>query len=153
MMTTSGARPGQVTTLSFVIDILKTFRDLKPANATPEQGDIPMTLQQCELLLWISMRPGITVREICDLTGLAQSSASRNIAALGLWHRKGVPGLDLVTTEKDPAEARREIIFLSPRGRQVVAGLIAKVDPTIQFEAPSFREYTTRRPRGGMVPA
>lgn len=100
-------------------------------------------MQQAEILLWIAMRPGISTRELCDLTGLAQASVSRNIAALGLVHRKGIEGKDFVTSAGDPMESRRLIYFLTSKGRSFMAGLLSKVDPSIQFEAPTYRQFVS----------
>jgi DNA-binding MarR family transcriptional regulator len=119
--------------LHHVIGFLKAFRDV--------ESEFP--IQQAETLLWIAMRPGVSTREICDLTGMSQASVSRNIAALGLVHRKGMPGKDFVTAESDPVEARRMIYFLTSKGRAFVASLLAKVDPSIQFEAPSYRQHVS----------
>jgi DNA-binding MarR family transcriptional regulator len=123
----------QTTALHHVIGLLKAFRDV--------ESEFP--IQQAETLLWIAMRPGVSTRELCDLTGMAQASVSRNIAALGLVHRKGMPGKDFVTAESDPVEARRLIYFLTNRGRSFVTGLLSKVDPSIQFEAPSYRQHVS----------
>jgi DNA-binding MarR family transcriptional regulator len=127
------AKSGQMTAIAHIISLVKAFRDVDP--------EFP--IQQIEALLWISMRPGISTRELCDLTGLAQASVSRNIAALGLVHRKGIPGKDFVTSESDPLEARRMVYFLTNKGRAFMAGLLSKVDPSLQFETPSYRQYVS----------
>jgi DNA-binding MarR family transcriptional regulator len=127
------AKASQITALSHVLGLLKAFRDVEP--------EFP--IQQAETLLWIAMRPGVSTRELCDLTGMAQASVSRNIAALGLVHRKGMPGKDFVTAESDPVEARRMIYFLTSKGRAFVTSLLAKVDPSIQFEAPTYRQFVS----------
>ncbi|CAB4139643.1 MarR Transcriptional regulators [uncultured Caudovirales phage] len=87
--------------------------------------DEVMPIQQAHALLVIAKRPGLTMQELSDETGLAQSSCSRNVAALSEWHRYGKPGLDLVASEDDPRERRRKVMWLTPKGRTVVGKLMA----------------------------
>lgn len=61
-----------------------------------------------------------TLRVIEDRLSLSNSAVSRTIAALGQINRKGQPGFDLITVEKDPAEGRRFLVMLTAKG-QVLA--------------------------------
>ncbi|MCA6062903.1 helix-turn-helix domain-containing protein [Thalassolituus marinus] len=52
-------------------------------------------------------------------------SCSRNVAALSKVHRLNKPGHDLVYAIEDPAERRRKIVFLTPKGKRVAESLLA----------------------------
>jgi DNA-binding MarR family transcriptional regulator len=65
--------------------------------------------------------------DLAQRLGIAQSSASRNIAALSRWHSFGKDGHDLVEAREDPRERRRKIVSLTPRGRHLVATLRALI--------------------------
>jgi DNA-binding MarR family transcriptional regulator len=56
-------------------------------------------------------------------TGLSQSSVSRNIAALGEWHRLGRPGHGLVEQRVDYEDRRRRPVVLTTKGLKVVKEL------------------------------
>ncbi|MBM6582903.1 winged helix-turn-helix transcriptional regulator [Microvirga sp. BT689] len=77
--------------------------------------------QQIEILFEIASQPGLTQQELANRTGMALSSISRNLMALGEWNRSGKPGLSLVETADDPNERRRQIAFLSPKGGALCA--------------------------------
>ena len=59
------------------------------------------------------------MKELADALGVAQSTMSRNVAYLDRINRHHQPGLDLVRATEDPAERRRKIVTLTPRGRQL----------------------------------
>ena len=73
---------------------------------------------------------------------IGQSSCSRNILALGKWHRLGRPGADYVEAVEDPKERRRKIVYLTPKGRTVARkALEALTGYTVtDFESPSAKE-------------
>jgi len=57
-----------------------------------------------------------TYRQLQDALSLNNSSVSRTVNALGAEHRKGRPGLGLLTTYPDPDEGRRNLVALTPKG-------------------------------------
>ena len=57
-----------------------------------------------------------TYRQLQDALNLNNSSVSRTANALGAEHRKGRPGLGLLTTYPDPDEGRRNLVALTPKG-------------------------------------
>lgn len=93
-----------------------------------------MGLQTMETFLVIAMRPGLTMQEIADATGLAQSSCSRNVALLSKWHRLGKPGADLVVTYEDPVERRRKIVFLNEKGINKAKRIIGILYPDLEYK-------------------
>lgn len=115
--------------------------------ASLREIDEQMPSQMAQVLIAIAMRPGLTMQQVSDMTGLSQSSCSRNIAALSKWHRLGKEGHDLVEAIEDPAERRRKIMFLTPKGKQKVQALIAAVNPEVSpadFKAPTAKEYLNK---------
>lgn len=50
---------------------------------------------------------------------LTTASGSRNTDWLSKYHRLNKPGLDLITKEVDPFDRRRQILSLTPKGRQL----------------------------------
>nr|WP_245986670.1 hypothetical protein [Azospirillum thermophilum] len=67
---------------------------------------------------------------------MAQSSASRNVAALSRWHSFGKAGLDLVQAQEDPRERRRKIVTLTEKGRAFLDQLRAIVAGATQEPEP-----------------
>ena len=65
-----------------------------------EAVDSNMPLHQALVLFIVATanEDGIEMRDIARQSGLSTSSVSRNIAALGEWHRLQRPGLGLVET-------------------------------------------------------
>jgi DNA-binding MarR family transcriptional regulator len=103
--------------------------------------------QTAETLLVVAMRPGITMQQLSDATGLVQSSVSRNVAMLSKYHRLGKPGYDLVEAVDDPRERRRKIVYLTPNGRKLVNQVMKAIDPAFLLDAqsaPTAREALTR---------
>ncbi|SMF41940.1 DNA-binding transcriptional regulator, MarR family [Tistlia consotensis] len=109
-MPDTSAFPHELAGLSRVIEILRTI-------------DSDMTVQAVAIFLAICRREGITMKELGIGLGIAQSSVSRNVAALSDKARRDRPALGLVAAEEDPDDWRRKIVRLTPRGRQVRAQL------------------------------
>lgn len=105
--------------------------------------DKEMPMQMLQSLLCVALRPGLTMQNLSEMTGLAQSSASRNIQTLGKWHRVGKPGYDLVEAVEDPEDTRRKIMFLTPKGKSFTSKLLGFVNagPVVDFDAPSAQEH------------
>lgn len=109
-------RPDEVTT---VVHVLEAFRKLDP--------DLP--IQYALSFMTIAQSEGISIGELAERLGIAQSSASRNVAALSKWHSFGKAGLDLVQAQEDPRERRRKIVTLTDQGRAFLEELRAIVSP------------------------
>jgi DNA-binding MarR family transcriptional regulator len=104
--------------LSKVAAALEEFRKL----------DAQMPPQMMQTFLWVCVHDGITMKDLADRVGISQSSMSRNVAALSKQHRLGKPGYDLIAATEDPAERRRKIVTLTPKGKRVAASLSAIFD-------------------------
>lgn len=124
----------QGTELAALIKVLTILR---------EEVDNEIPIQMAHTFLCVALRPGISMQDLCRDTGLSQSSASRNVQTLGKWHRIGKPGYDVVEAVDDPADTRRKIMFLTPKGRSVIGKVLGAAfnrDPA-PFDAPSSQEY------------
>jgi DNA-binding MarR family transcriptional regulator len=114
-----------------MIQFLKTLREI----------DEQMPPQMAQCLLVVAQSPGLTYQEISKRTGLALSSVSRNIMALGEWNRRGEPGYGLVEAIDDLRERRRKIAFLTIKGRNLVKKLMAMEGANADFNPPTARDY------------
>lgn len=112
-----------------VTRVLEAFRSLDP--------DLP--IQYALSFLTIAQNEGISIGELAERLGIAQSSASRNVAALSRWHSFGKAGLDLVQSQEDPRERRRKIVTLTENGRAFLESLRAIVSAPTPAPAPELR--------------
>ena len=108
-----------------VVHVLEAFRTLDP--------DLP--IQYALSFMTIAQSEGISIGELAERLGIAQSSASRNVAALSRWHSFGKAGLDLVQAQEDPRERRRKIVTLTDKGRAFLDDLRAIVSPPTARQA------------------
>lgn len=113
--------PEAMTAISAVFAAIELFRKLDP--------DMP--IQVAATFLAIAKDEGLSLREIQERTGQAQSSASRNVTALGEVNRHGKPGLALVTSRPSPEERRRNEYTLTPKGRQVLHSITSAVQAAV----------------------
>lgn len=103
-----------------LVRVLEELRTLDP--------DLP--IQYALSFLTIAQNEGLSIRDLSERLGIAQSSASRNVAALSRWHSFGKEGLDLVRAEEDPRERRRKIVTLTEKGRDMAGRLADLLHPT-----------------------
>ena len=61
----------------------------------------------------------IPMRALAQRTGLAQSSVSRNVSALGAWSRHKRPGLKLLEAHEDIMDRRQKLVSLTASGRRL----------------------------------
>jgi len=146
-------KPDEIT---LVVRVLEEFRRLDP--------DLP--IQYALSFLTIAQHEGMSMGELAQHLGIAQSSASRNIAALSKWHSFGKAGHDLVEAHEDPRERRRKLVQLTPKGQKLVKILeaimggdllAAMSEPPASSPAPEPAvphpvAVGTRRGRGGLSP-
>lgn len=109
-------RPNAATKRSLydAFQFIEAFREMRP--------EMPMHMASAFLL--IAMKPGITQRELLNLSEIAQATMSRNIAALTERDRHGKPGMNLVIQRRDPMDARNLMLFLTQDGHSLVNRLL-----------------------------
>lgn len=107
----------------------RTLLRLQNALGKIQQALPEIPLQQLMLFLAIAGDEGVTLGELCNKLDMAQSTGSRLI--IGMTTRtvkKGRGGYDLVRTHEDPNDTRRKLIWLTPRGRSLVAEMTGIID-------------------------
>lgn len=112
--------------IATVIRVLEEFRRFDP--------DMP--IQYALSFLTIAEHEGLSMGELAQRLDIAQSSASRNIAALSRWHSFGKAGHDLVEAMEDPRERRRKIVSLTQAGHRLVAAIRALVSGAVPLPVP-----------------
>lgn len=80
-----------------------------------------MTIQTLKTFMVIAEKEGKTLREIGELCGIADSSATRNVQVL----EKGAPriafkGLDWVVTRQHPLDGRKKVVHLTAKGQRAI---------------------------------
>ena len=109
--------------------------------------DPVMPIQMLQTFLAVARQPGITMQQLGEILQTSQASCSRNVAALGKWHKFGEPGLDLVEAVEDPVERRRKIMFLTPNGRARVQEILSAMTgkPVRDFETKDSQQFSIDR--------
>lgn len=89
-----------------------------------------VTIQTLKAFILIAQandeQPGMNMAELGKRLGLPSSTRTNVVNALSVMRGgsvKKLPGLDLVLTAPDPDDERAKIIFLTPKGRRLWAGL------------------------------
>src|ERR1700761_1565975 len=130
--------------IATVVRVLEAFRRFDP--------DMP--IQYALSFLTIAQHEGMSMGELAQHLGIAQSSASRNIAALSKWHSFGKAGHDLVEAHEDPRERRRKIVRLTARGHHLIAvlrALVAGEAANTEFPPEPATRPAARGRRGGRL--
>jgi DNA-binding MarR family transcriptional regulator len=86
-----------------------------------------MTLNQLQVLCLIAQRPGLTVFEIQEITGLPDSTASRIPALLGRYGNRGTEPLNLVDHREDLNDRRVKRLFLTASGQSLMRTIITSL--------------------------
>jgi DNA-binding MarR family transcriptional regulator len=87
-----------------------------------------MTLNQVIVLIQAATLPGLTQRELCDRTGLTDSSVSRILAILSEYGNRGTEPLGLIRFEFDPADRRTKKIALTRKGYLFIEDLLKDIN-------------------------
>jgi DNA-binding MarR family transcriptional regulator len=82
-----------------------------------------------EAFLLVALYEGASLKDLCRLSGAAQSTLSRHLLDLADRNRKGEPGLKLVGWRHPPEELRRKEYFLTAKGRALRDRLLAPGPP------------------------
>jgi len=98
------------------MDQLKLLSQMIDCMGEVIDPNMPWHQGQVFLAIALAHPESIEMRDLGKLTGLSTSAISRNVAALGEWHRLQRPGLGLVETRIDLSDRRRRPIHLSKKG-------------------------------------
>jgi DNA-binding MarR family transcriptional regulator len=83
-----------------------------------------------EAFLLVCLYEGASLKDLCRLSGQAQSTLSRHLLDLADRNRRGEPGLKLVGWRHPPEELRRKEYFVTPKGRALRDRLLALGPPS-----------------------
>jgi DNA-binding MarR family transcriptional regulator len=81
--------------------------------------------QQILTLLHVGQVGELPMADLAELTGVSQSSVSRNVAKLGRGATSRDVGAGLVEAYEDPDERRRKLVKVTSRGRELIKQLDA----------------------------
>lgn len=105
------------------------LKALKVLQDEFETGDVPM--HQAAVLLTIALEEdkdgGLEVSDVSEATGLSGAATSRNLSALGEWHRLQRPGLKLVDVKPKLEDRRRKKVELTDEGHRLIKKLRAEM--------------------------
>ena len=79
-------------------------------------------------LLRVALEEGKSVQTYAIESGVSQSVMSRHLLELGTEVRNGEAGLGLVEKRTSPRSLRETQVFLTPRGRKVIADLVTSME-------------------------
>lgn len=80
-------------------------------------GNPKMHIQQARLFVHVAACGEVLQGELDTIAGIAQSSASRNVALLGNGVKPDEPGYGLVESEEVPHYRRAKVVRLTERGK------------------------------------
>jgi DNA-binding MarR family transcriptional regulator len=89
------------------------------------QDPIRFPLHHARLFLEVATSEPCSFEHLEERLSLTNSSISRSVSALSDRNRHGDRGYRLLTVERDPAEGRRFLVRLSPKGRLLLQQLEA----------------------------
>ena len=105
------------------VEIFKPWIELDVFKLTP--------FNRIELFLTVALKPGITMKEISKKLNMSSASVSRNVSILSIegWssskqRKSNGAGLSLIMAIPDPNERRRKLLFLSPKGKELINQLL-----------------------------
>ncbi len=105
--------------LATALQVLNEFRKIDPE----------MPIQVATVFLEVANNNGaIAMTDLGERVGIAQSSVSRNVAALGKVNRFHQPGHDLLEAKEDPMERRRKLVDLTMKGKRVVQTIVEVIN-------------------------
>lgn len=87
--------------------------------------DETMPIQLAITFLEVAIHEGCSLTDIWKKTGWSQSTLSRHLLDLGERDRHKNPGLQLIESRRDPAELRKNIYTLTPKGRKLAQRLLS----------------------------
>ncbi len=107
------------------MDYMSEIKKLQLALSYLQDADEDISVEMVDVFLMVACEPGIAFGEVRKVTGLAQSTLSRHVSALGDYKRNRDHGAGLIESVEDPNERRRKRLFLTAKGRRVVSHICA----------------------------
>ncbi len=86
------------------------------------------------IFAYVAERKEIPMADLMKVTGLAQSSISRNVSKLAQGEPKS-PGYGLIEAYEDPYYRRRKLVKITPRGEEFAKALDRSVSRYLKAAA------------------
>lgn len=103
-----------------LLEIMQTISDLKPIDAKAKE----LPIQTIKCLFYIASHDGCHKQALEEDLNMNKASGSRNTDWLSAAHRlRGRAGSGLISKLPDPSDRRRDRLFLTRRGKEVVKDL------------------------------
>ena len=101
-----------------------TIRRLYKVVDAMRKVDSTLPMQTFAAFLVVALDEGMNVSQIGERVGIAQSSASRNVATLSDWDYTKKTGLKLVEYRTDPMNLSTKTVHLSNKGGKLVDDIL-----------------------------
>jgi DNA-binding MarR family transcriptional regulator len=109
----------------YKLAIRKAIRSIEELRKLDQE----MQMQTAMVFLLVAHDEGCNVRDIERQSGLSSASASRNVAALSSFHRKGRPGHNLIALKPSLEDRRSKQLYLTTKGRAVLKSILENFQP------------------------
>jgi DNA-binding MarR family transcriptional regulator len=106
-----------------LLGTLEPFKDLK--SEIPHQVVLTFLLVAC--------KQGLSVTDYAQRAGVSKSVMSRHLLDLGERNRHMEPGLGLVVSKPSPLELRRHEVYLTPKGKAMLARMQRELERTYTY--------------------
>lgn len=103
----------------------KLLRSLCEALGEFRNLSVTMPVGEVYMFLMVALNEGSSLSELAEKADMKLSTASRYLLDLSDKQRIGKDGFGLVSREQDPAELRKNMYSLTPKGRNVLKNLMA----------------------------
>ena len=114
------------------------------------EPDREMPIYRALMLLQVAMNPGMRMTELEEITGFTHAAVSRNMLVLSEWRTVGQAGLNLVEPIDDPVDRNRKLLFLTPKGRKYMEGILAELTgKKVTLEPQTAADHVKRVHAGG----
>ena len=103
-----------------LLEIMQTISELKPIDAKAKE----LPIQTIKCLFYIASHDECHKQALEEDLNMNKASGSRNTDWLSAAHRlRGRAGLGLISKMEDPADMRRDRLFLTRRGKELIRKL------------------------------
>lgn len=106
--------------LEALLQLRKLFESNRIFMTLAQEINAPIMNTFLGVALWgEDARPDdpLSIHELSERVGLAETTVSRHLRYLGIQRRIGVEGLGLVDTKLHPLDRRQKIVFLTRAGK------------------------------------
>lgn len=101
-----------------------TPKALARATTYLMQFDREMPVSRLFIFLMVAQKDGVALAELSRVSGISRPAVSRIVGLLGDNPQRGAKdGLGWVNTVPDPEDPRRGLVYITPKGRKVLADI------------------------------